>query len=214
MSTWLSLSNLRGYRTSPEFPIYLDGDGAIANISWVSSEPIGTKLWIETRLTFNDGFTWTDWKLCVNGGYIPDINSQTALQHAKIQFRAFLETNDKNTTPSLNEVVFFFEPVIYFSNDGDVKIRPEIWITKIGNGDFSIINTSNGNEEFKFIDLIDQETVYVNGEREQIETSLAATYRYANFNDNYLELPTGENVLRVIGDAKIQFRYRYRLLQG
>ncbi|MBU7316154.1 hypothetical protein [Paenibacillus oleatilyticus] len=214
MSTWLSLSNLNGYRTSLIIPIQLDGDGALTRIEWNSVEPSGTKIKIETRLTFDNGLTWTDWKSCTNGGSIPDISSNTSIKLALLQYRSFLETEVSNLTPMLNEVVFFFEPVIHFRNVGDVKVRPEVWIIKVGNGDFSIINTSNGNSEFKFVNLIDQETLYVNGEREQIDTSLAATYRYSNFNDNYLELPVGDNVLRVVGKAKIQFRYRNKLKQG
>ncbi|GAA4881748.1 hypothetical protein GCM10023310_72280 [Paenibacillus vulneris] len=214
MSTWQYFSSLAGYRTSPTFPLNLDGDGAITSIQWNAKEPAGTSVSIETRISLDNGVTWTNWKGCVNQGTIPDITSQTPLKYAKIQYRALLKTNDKNTTPSLDEVVFSFEPVISFVNEGDVRIRPEIWITKVGNGDFTIINTSNGDDEFKFSNLIDQETIYIHGERELIETSLAAVYRYENFNNNYLELPTGNNVLRVQGNAKLQFRYRHKLLQG
>lgn len=40
---------------------------------------------------------------------------------------------------------------ITFTNNGDVICSPEIWITKVGNGgDVSIVNTTNGNREFKF----------------------------------------------------------------
>jgi len=214
MSTWQYFSSFAGYRTSPAFSLNLDGDGALTQIQWTGSEPQGTNISIETRISLDRGVTWTDWKRCVNHGIIPDITAQTPLKNAQIQYRAYLKTNDKNTTPSLDEVVFIFEPVIAFVNEGDARIRPEIWITKMGNGNISIINTSNGNDEFKLSNLIDQETVYINGERELIETSLAVTYRYKDFNDNYLEVPIGENVLRVQGNAKIQFRYRHKLLQG
>src|SRR5690606_20219276 len=102
------------------------------------------------------------------------------------------------------------EPVIVFDNKGVTECTPEIWITMNEAGDFSLINVSKNNEEFKFVGLANGETVYVNNEREYIETDLLATYRYSNFNDNYLRLPVGKNILKVSGNAKIVFRYQFK----
>lgn len=230
MSTWSTIAKFKGNRTSPEFTLNLDGDGTLSRISWdsdilvsstpISSTPIGAtpigvnKLTIETSLSFDGGLNWTDWKVATNGGTILDADTNVSLKNSRIKYRVTEETNDKNTTPLLRSVSFYFEPIINFNNGGDTKIRPEIWITKVGNGDISIINTSNGDQEFKFTGLLDGETVYINGDREYIETDLALTYRYSNFNDNYLELLYNSNVLKVIGNAKIQFRYQYKYLQG
>jgi phage-related protein len=102
---------------------------------------------------------------------------------------------------------------IIFDNEGDTSIYPEISITKNGDGDLSIVNQTNGGQEFTFVSLVDGENLYVDCENEYIETDLSTTYRYANFNDNYLELVTGRNVLNVVGDCDIQFRYRFKRLQ-
>jgi phage-related protein len=104
--------------------------------------------------------------------------------------------------------------LLKISNRGDLSCFPELWITKTGNGDFRIINTTNGGKEFKFTSLINGEVVYVDNEWNHIETSLANTYRYSNFNGNYLELVTGVNNLMIYGDGIIKFRYQFKTLQG
>src|SRR5690606_26839588 len=105
-----------------------------------------------------------------------------------------------------------FEPVFVIDNIGDDICYPEVWITKTGAGNISLINTSNDNEEFAFTGLNNNETVYVNSEREYIESSLAMTTRYGNFNDNYMQLPIGKNVFRINGRAKLQFRFQFPLI--
>ena len=102
---------------------------------------------------------------------------------------------------------------IIFNNEGDTPIYPEISIVKNGDGDLSIINQTNGGQEFTFVSLVDGENLYVDCENEYIETDLSTTYRYANFNDNYLELVTGVNILNITGDCDIRFRYRFKFLQ-
>lgn len=102
---------------------------------------------------------------------------------------------------------------VYFENLGDTICRPEMNIVKVGNGDISIINLLNNNIEFKFTGLINNEEVYVNNERKQINTSLLNTYRFNNFNNNFLELlPYTISQLKVTGNCKIQFRYQFKYL--
>lgn len=213
MAKWSDLAKFRGMRISPVITLNMGGDGAITNISWEGNEPEGTSISIETSLSFDGGYDWTDWKRAENGSMIPDLESNVPLNNVKLRYRVFESTKDKNLSPSLKKVKFYFEPIIYFQNKGDLKIYPEIWITKTGNGDISIINTSNGNQEFKFTNLLDGEKLYIHGERRYIETSLPMTYRYQNFNNNYLEFVYGENVLRVEGTAQIQFRYQFKYLR-
>ena len=62
--------------------------------------------------------------------------------------------------------------------------------------------------------LIDNENVYVDNENQHIETDLENTYRYDIFNDNYLDFVIDENILKISGLCKLQFRYRYKYLQG
>lgn len=100
-----------------------------------------------------------------------------------------------------------------FENKGHAELKPEIWIKKIGDGDVSVLNRATA-QTFEFKGLKDQEIVYIDNEREHIESSLPDTFRYDNFNDNYLTFERGRNILIINGNLKIQFRYRFRLLQG
>ena len=212
MATWLRVSGLSGYYESEGISISFDGDGALSKITWDSYEPEGTSVKIYTSVSFDGGYDWTDWKQCVNGGTVPDIKHDSPLGNALFKFRVFLESIDLAISPRLDNVTFEFEPVIVFDNKGDTYCQPEVWITMNESGDFSLVNLSNGNEEFKFTDLVNGETVYVNNEREHIETDRLATYRYSNFNDNYLNLPVGQNIFRVNGKAKIIFRYQFKFI--
>lgn len=101
-----------------------------------------------------------------------------------------------------------------FDNLGDVKLMPEIWITKIGNGDLSIVNLTDRNREFKFVNLLDNEVIYVHNEKQIITTDISMTYRYDNFNDNYLSFVYGTNNLVAYGNFKMVMRYQFKTLQG
>ncbi len=96
-----------------------------------------------------------------------------------------------------------------FDNLGDVNLKPEMWITKVGNGDISIVNETNGNKEFKFVGLVDGETIYVSNENEYIRTDVSMIYRYDNFNDGYLSFVVGKNHLIAYGKFKMNLRYRF-----
>lgn len=214
MPTWSYLSNFKGYLTSPAFPIQLDGDGALTKFTWDAVTPIGTSIKMQTNVSLDGGFTWNGWKSVISGGSIPDVTTNTNLSNMHFKYRATMESNDKVKTPELINVNMEYTPVIEFNNDGDYTLFPEVWITKVSAGDISLINTTNSNQEFKFTGLVDNETVYVNCERELIKTDLALTYRYDNFNDKYLEILRGRNILKVVGNAKLIFRYQFKTIQG
>jgi predicted phage tail component-like protein len=97
-------------------------------------------------------------------------------------------------------------------NYGDKTILPEVYITKITDGDISITNLSKSQPVFEFVSLLDKEELYVNGENEIIETNLDNVWRYDNFSDNYLELPYGKNTFQIKGKCKIKFQYRYKFI--
>lgn len=99
-----------------------------------------------------------------------------------------------------------------FENNGDIEIKPEIWIDKVGSGSIRILNTNNGSD-FKIDNLVDGETIYIDGENEEIETDLSNTYRYEDHNDNFLEFDYGVNRLHIEGQCRLQFRYRYKFLR-
>jgi phage-related protein len=95
---------------------------------------------------------------------------------------------------------------ITIANAGHLEIFPEISIEKVGAGNITI--TKNG-EIFEIRDLTDREQIYVNCEKEIIETDIIGVYRYdkvvGDFHD--MALSVGTNTFSVQGTCKITFRY-------
>lgn len=211
--TWADMARMRGWYVSDALPIMLQSDGALSSIQWEALTPQGTSVAIETTLSLDGGHDWTSWSACVNGGGIPGLAPETYLGNAHVRFRVLLQSGEPGVTPVLQRVRLEFAPVFVLRNEGDAACRPELWITKLGEGDFAIRNLSQGNQPFRFTALADRETVYVNNERQYIETDLAVTERYGSFNDAYLELPRGVNLLRLEGDADVRIRYEWKWLQ-
>lgn len=98
---------------------------------------------------------------------------------------------------------------IHINNIGHVDIYPEISITKIGAGNITF--TKNG-EIFEIDNLTDQEQIYINCEKEIIETDMIGTYRYNNVVGDYYDmvLKRGDNIITVEGTCKVQFRYVFK----
>jgi phage-related protein len=117
-------------------------------------------------------------------------------------------------SPVYTSQIYSSPSSITFTNNGDVSLYPEISIEKVGDGNLSIVNQTNGNQEFKFTSLLNNEKLYIDCESEYIETDLSNTYRYSNFNDKYLELVRGNNVLNITGGCNLRFRYQFKTLQG
>ncbi|WP_437261275.1 distal tail protein Dit [Bacillus thuringiensis] len=99
---------------------------------------------------------------------------------------------------------------VILRNSGDVETFPEVSLTKIGDGKVTIINHSDGGKIFEILNLKDKEDIYINCEKELIETSLSGVYRYSNVVGDYLMLMYGDNQLEVEGNCKIKFRYQNR----
>jgi len=99
--------------------------------------------------------------------------------------------------------------IIEIENVGDDILYPEMWIYNMNDGDFLIRNLSNGGKDFKFKNIANAETIYVDNEHHHIESDIPLTYRYDNFNNNYLELVKGINRLEVTGACSLLFRYQF-----
>ena len=139
---------------------------------------------------------------CLNQGYV----SLSFISNSPYCFSDFMKSQLYDL--SVNETY----TDIQFVNLGDIECKPEIYIEKVSNGDFSIVNLSDSGKEFKFVDLIDGEELSVSSEYEIINTSLVATYRYDNHNGIFLSIPRGVNNLRITGTAKFYFKYQYKYL--
>ncbi|WP_342421915.1 phage tail domain-containing protein [Paenibacillus sp. FSL E2-0178] len=102
---------------------------------------------------------------------------------------------------------------ITYINEGDVEDTPDIEIIKVGNGDIQIVNYSDGGREFKVESILNGETVTIDNENQEIETSIPNTYRYENVTTDYISYPRGINKLKIYGGCKIQFRSRFKFLK-
>lgn len=130
--------------------------------------------------------------------------------YVKLVFRC----NSSYTYSPVYEKIFDLSSIatpttIQLQNLGDNILKPQLWILKYGLGSFKITNLTNSSKEFYFSELVDQETVFVDNKLCDIITDIPDTYRYDQFNGNYLELPIGINQLIVEGAAKLRFRYQY-----
>lgn len=112
-------------------------------------------------------------------------------------------------TKKLSNTQGVSNPIIEIGNRGHFSTFPEIWIEKISDGDIVIYNKTNNNAEFRFENIEVGEKLFIDCGKELITTDKERTYRYDDFNDNYLELIYGENVLSVTNNVKIRFRLQY-----
>ena len=102
--------------------------------------------------------------------------------------------------------------IIQFINYGDVDCQPILSLQKVGNGDISVINLSNGGSEFKLNSLVLDEDLYIDNENEEIITSIPSTYRYDNHNGVFINMIRGVNNIKIVGTCKLQFKYQFRTL--
>ncbi|MEK4008327.1 phage tail domain-containing protein [Paenibacillus sp. FSL H3-0333] len=102
---------------------------------------------------------------------------------------------------------------IIYINEGDVDDTPDIEIVKVGNGDVSIVNYSDEGREFKVVGILNGETVLIDTENEEIESSIPNTYRYENVTTEYIKFPRGSNKIKIYGTCKIQFKSRFKYLK-
>lgn len=94
-------------------------------------------------------------------------------------------------------------------NRGQFPFYPEIQIEKLASGDIVINNTSNGNQELRLKNVDIGEQIRIDCKNEIIETNKPNTYRYDDFNDEYLEIVYGKNILKVSNNVRLRFKYRY-----
>jgi phage-related protein len=95
---------------------------------------------------------------------------------------------------------------VTINNGGHVDIYPEISIIKIGAGNITF--TKDG-QIFEVRNLADAEEIYINCEREIIETDAVGVTHYDDVVGDYFDivLNRGDNIINIQGTCKIQFRY-------
>lgn len=105
--------------------------------------------------------------------------------------------------------------IIEIKNLGDTILRPRLEVENLVEGQkIQIFNQTDRNKEFSIEGLKKDEKVFIDCEEEEIFSSLPNTYRYDNHNDEWIELVFGTNRLKVIGQCKLRFLYRFKFQQG
>lgn len=93
-------------------------------------------------------------------------------------------------------------------SDSHFDVYPEISIKKTGVGHITIESLDDYGNIFEVRDLTNMEDIYINCEKEIIETDLLGTYRYNNIVGDFPRLLFGLNRFKITGDCTIQFRYK------
>lgn len=89
------------------------------------------------------------------------------------------------------------------TNVDEYKIYyPNVEVTMTGDSSFSITNSQNG-VVTSFTGLDNNETIGMNAKMRLIVTSKTGTYRYSNFNGNWLRLNQGGNLISVSGNCTV-----------
>jgi predicted phage tail component-like protein len=98
-------------------------------------------------------------------------------------------------------------------NNGDLSMRPIIYAKLLASDTFSIINLSNGGQQISFSGIAIGETITIDCQNEEIESDISTTtYRINNMTGEFLEIIRGNNILQVIGNIQLQFKYEYAFL--
>lgn len=116
-----------------------------------------------------------------------------------------IKTSPTYTVPSTGKLR------VSIQNDGHVEIYPEISIKKVGNGKVTFTRVSDG-EIFEIRNLTNLENIYVNTEKEIIESDAIGIYRYDDVIGDYhdMSLKTGKTEFDITGASQVTFRYVYK----
>lgn len=178
---------------------------------WTTDKRRQISRWLDNG-RFNEFYSYDD----VSKRYYLMCDSAVDLESNSMQ-QGYITVNFTNIAPYAFTPVYTKEyncslnpdgiTEITFINEGDDLLYPELELFKIDAGDVSIVNLNNSGKEFKFTNLADAETVYVDNLHHHIESDLDIL-RYDNFNHNYLELTYGVNKLIVTGKCKLKLTYQ------
>ncbi len=99
---------------------------------------------------------------------------------------------------------------VTWTNKGDFDCRPILYIRKVGDGDISIINYSDGGRELKLTNLVDGEELEIDGMNEELNTN-SGFNRHNDYNHGWLNLVYGDNSIKVLGNCEIYYLAQYNI---
>lgn len=97
--------------------------------------------------------------------------------------------------------------IVTIVNDGHYDVYPEISIKKTSIGNVVIESLDDSGSIFEVRNLTNQEDIYINCEKEIIETDLIGVYRYEDVIGEFPRILKGKsNRFKITGSCIIQFR--------
>lgn len=93
---------------------------------------------------------------------------------------------------------------LQFSNNGDMDTQPIIQIHKVGNGNISFTNLSDGGKKMSIHNLLDDEKITIDCQNKEITTNTGFN-RYDDFDFNWLNLIYGSNTINVEGTCHLKY---------
>ena len=100
-----------------------------------------------------------------------------------------------------------------FINNGVSAIKPLIMVyanRNITEAQPLTIKNLRTNQEMVVTEMANGEVLTIDCEWENVDSSLPNIYRYDSWNEEYLTLPTGQNILQVSPGAYVVIKYRER----
>lgn len=91
-------------------------------------------------------------------------------------------------------------------NDGHVEVYPLVTIA-LQDTSVTLLNLTT-NESTQFTNVLSGETLTLDNENEEISTSIAGMYRYANHNDVFMRILPPSTQFTVTGKCTLTFDYR------
>lgn len=94
-------------------------------------------------------------------------------------------------------------------NKGGMICKPQITVQKVGNGEISIKNESDRGKTFRIVNLVDDEFIAIDCEKEDIVSDIPLTYHFDDAYGEFTSFVPGYNYLKIYGDCMIQFKYQF-----
>lgn len=209
---WNTLLNLKGTYISKSYDISSNLSNYVtviqANVINIHSQLVEFYFSLS-----NDNIVWSDWtEIDLHNNHLL-LNYDVSNLYFK--YKVVMHSKNMEMKPYLQSFSISFEPCEILENLGDLPIRPKIWIRKKnGNGTIALTNV-NTNQTLTIQNLINNEEVYINCEKEDIvsDRQHLGVYRYDDHNDEFLELPLGISILKGYGDFDMDIRYQNIFIQ-
>ncbi|MBU9714413.1 phage tail domain-containing protein [Evansella tamaricis] len=100
--------------------------------------------------------------------------------------------------------------MINFQNNGDLETQPIIYLEKVGEGDVTFVNTSDGGKTMTISNVIDGEKITIDNTIHDLKWNSNVNY-YNDFDFNWMNLVYGVNRIKVLGNCKFYYKCQFKI---